>query len=192
MRATVSNIDAFREWREDPEADLPALIARMRSTEATEPMLRGRAFAKCLQAAVLGQSDTLTADGYTFAFTGDFEIEHFPRREESREKDYGGIIVPGRCDRVLGKLIMDDKTTEYFEIERYLEKYQWRFYLDIWQADWFLWNVWECKKMDEPKAYCVHKMHRISQYRYPRLEADCKELAYEFREFAVNTLGWSA
>ena len=202
MRASVSNLDAFLEWRDDPDADLPALIARLKYEGPTEPMLRGRAFAKCLQAALEGDSETLSADGYTFAFTGDFTIEGWARREESREKDYGGLIVPARCDRVLGNTIVDDKTTEYFDAERYLDKYQWRYYLDMFGANRFQWLIWEVKEMkDEPqapllnggvsKAFCVHKLHKLEAYRYERMEADCHALAKEFKHFAVGTLGWN-
>lgn len=190
MRVSVSNLDAFNEWRHDDDADLPALLARLRGDEVTEPMLRGRAFAKCLQRAEVGESETLTADGYTFAFTGDFEIEHFPRREEKREKDYNGVIVPARCDRVLGKLIVDDKNAAYFDAERYFDKYQWRFYLDMWEADRFIWYVWEVKEMTEPKTYCVHKLHKLTTYRYAKMQEDCYALAREFRNFAKGTLGW--
>lgn len=192
MRATVSQLDAFNEWKNDEDADLPALLARLRGGPdvVTEAMLRGRAFAKCLQAAAIGAFDTLSADGYTFAFTGNFTIESWPRREESKEKNYDDLIVPARCDRVLGKIIVDDKTTEHFDAERYLDKYQWRFYLDIWNADKFQWYIWELKKMDEPKTYCVHTLHPLTAYRYARMGEDCHDLAREFKKFASATLGW--
>ena len=191
MRATVSQLDSYREWKHDDDADLPALLARLKSQEPTEPMLRGRAFAKCLEAAQQGESDILTADGYTFAFTGDFQIEAFPRREEKREKEYAGVIVPMRCDRVLGKLIVDDKTTGYFEAERYLEKYQYRYYLDAWDADRFVWHIWEVKEMKEPQTYCVHQLHKLETYRYERMHEDCEDLAREFRDFSITHLGWN-
>ena len=214
MRVTVSQLDTFREWRDDPDQDLPALLARLKGTEVTEPMLRGRAFARCLERAALGSSDTLTADGYTFCFAGEFQIDNLPRREEKREKDYGGVIVPARCDRVIGKLIVDDKTTERGwtsgdggRAEAYLDKMQWRFYLDMWNADRFQWNIWEVKEataadlIDEDnnpifsippnsKPMIVRAKHVLESYRYARMQEECYDLAQEFASFARGALGW--
>ena len=188
MRVSVSNLDLYRSWRENEEQDFNWLLAALQNKKPTEPMLRGRAFANCMERVERGEVDQLSFDGYTFVFTGEFTIESFPRREESIEKDYGGIIVSGRCDRVLGKVIVDDKTTERFDAEKYLEKYQSRFYMDMFGADKFIWNVWECKEMDEPKTYCVHTLHHLSQYRYPCLHEDCGRLAQGYREFAEKWL----
>lgn len=195
MRASVSNIDLYRSWRTREESDFAWLLAALRNNEPTEDMLRGRAFARALERVSEGDYAQISQDGYTFVFTGEFAIEHYPRREESREKDYGGITVAARCDRVLGKLIVDDKTTGNFGrndtglegSERYMEKFQWRFYLDMFGADRFKWNIWECSEI-ESQVYEVFALHTLEQYRYPDLAKDCTELAQEFRDFALKYL----
>jgi hypothetical protein len=186
MRVSVSNLDLYRSWKAQEDLDMGWLLKALQSKEPTEPMLRGRAFANCMERVREGEVDQLSFDGYTFCFTGEFTIESFPRREESREKDYGDIVVSARCDRVLGKVIIDDKNTEHFDAEKYLEKFQSRFYLDMFGADKFVWNVWEVKEMDEPKTYCVHTLHVLTQYRYPEMEAECRDLAQEYRDFAAR------
>lgn len=198
IRVSVSKLDLYASWKQREDQDLSDLVRMLTDDKPTEAMLRGRAFARAVERAEVGESAYLVQDGYTFAFTGDFTIEHWPRREESREKDYGGIVVTSRCDRVLGKLIVDDKTTESFDAERYMQKWQWRFYLDIFGADSFLWNVWEVREIandapvDHPgygtRAINVWNLHRLHQHRYPAMEADCMELAHEYRDFAARHL----
>jgi len=188
----VSHLDIFRSWLQNESQDLNWLLAELKSKTPSEPMLRGRAFAKVMERIGEGaEVDMLCQDGFTFCFTGDFVIENFPRREEKGEKDYGGIIVSARCDRLLGTVIHDDKTTSQFDAESYLEKYQARFYMDIFRAHKFVWNVWEVKEMDDPrsdKCYCVHTLHRLEQYRYPEMESDCRDLALRYKEFAEKWL----
>ena len=151
MRVSVSSLDLFRSWREQEDQDFNWLLKALTDPTPTPAMLRGRAFAIAMEQVQAGaEFDQITVDGFTFCFTGEFTIESWPRREEKREKDYGGIVVSARCDRVLGKTIIDDKNTERFDAENYLEKYQSRFYLDMFEADKFIWNVWEVKEMDEP------------------------------------------
>lgn len=188
MRVSVSNLDLFRSWKANEEQDFNWLLAALKNPEPTPAMLRGRAFAKCMERIEQGEVDQLSFDGYTFCFTGDFTIESYPRREESREKDYGGIVVAARCDRVLGKIIIDDKNTERFDAEKYLEKFQSRYYLDMFNADKFVWNVWEVKEMNEPNTFCVHTLHTLAQYRYPEMESECRDLAREYAEFARKWL----
>jgi hypothetical protein len=190
MRVSVSDLDSYRAFREDEDFPLEVLLAQFRrETPATPAMMIGRAFAKAMEHAQLGEADTLTAEGHTFAFTCDVEIEAWPCREESRDKDYGGVIVTARCDRIMGKVIADDKTTAHFDAESYMEKYQWRYYLDLFGADVFRWHIWECKKLKEDNAWCVYDRHILTQYRYPELEQDCRELALDFKQFAER-IGW--
>ena len=74
----------------------------------------------------------------------------YPRRELKAEKDYGGIIVSARCDRLHGMTIADDKSTSHFSgdagVEKYIDKKQWRYYLDIFGANEFVWHIWRLGK----------------------------------------------
>lgn len=190
LRVSVTDLDTYRKYREDEDFPLEVFLSQLRREgEVTPAMMRGRAFASAMEHANLGETSTISAEGHTFAFTCDAEIEAWPRREEKREKDYGGIIVSGRCDRIRGAVVADDKTTAKFDAEAYQEKYQWRYYLDLFGADIFHWHIWECKEMDDPNSWCVHAHHLLKQYRYPDLVKDCTDLALEFKEFA-NRIGW--
>jgi hypothetical protein len=61
--------------------------------------------------------------------------------------------------------------------------WQHKYYLDIFKADVFTWNVWEMKEIEDA-VYEVFALHSLTQYRYPELEKDCTALALEFKEFA--------
>lgn len=188
MTVRVSHLAAFKRWREDEEKDLPALLA-MLSSEETEAMRKGTAFHKALELASECEREEITCDGYTFHFTGEFQIELPAIREQRRYKDYGGIIVTGQADGVSGNLLIDYKTSEKFDAERYLSGVQHLYYLDIFGCARFRWYVFEMKEMDEAQHYCVHAMHKLEQYVFPSMEAECRELALEFRDFASH-MGW--
>lgn len=191
IRVSVSSLDLFRSYLADEDYPLEVFLSQLRGEGAVTPgMYRGRAFAVAMEHAKLGEASTISAEGHTFAFTCDAEIEAWPRREEKREKDYGGVIVTARCDRIMGKVIADDKTTESFDAEKYEDKYQFRYYLDIWDADVFKWHIWSCRKIDsdgrDTIAWEVYDCNTLTQYRYPKLQEDCYALAQEFGEFAAR------
>lgn len=144
------------------------------------------------------ESSMLVAEGHAFAFTCNAEIEAWPRRELKAEKDYGGIIVSARCDRLHGNVIADDKTTSHFDAdgcEKYTSKKQWRYYLDIFGAHEFVWHIWESREIpintteDYPGvkvAWEIFSHHVIRNYRYPEMENENREFALEYREFAAR------
>lgn len=187
MLVRVSNIEAFRQWRltdDEPEA----LVQRLTALEPTEAMLAGTAFHKALELAKPGDYDRLEANGYTFLL-GDGEI-YLPRIRELRcSKQFGPIRVTGQVDALEGVRVEDHKTTGYFTAEKYLDGFQWRFYLDIFGADVFRWNVFEIKPVrDQPNTYTVGAPHRLEARRYPALHDDCAALAADFYDFAIKHL----
>ena len=202
ITARVSHVAAYARWKLEEDSSVDWLINSILSNEQTEAMAKGTAFHKYLEHAAAGlEVDQFSIDGYTFAFTGDFEITLPPMREWRKQKDYGGIIVTGQCDGIIGKTIIDHKTTERFDAEKYLDGWQWRYYLDIFEADRFVWNVWEMKHLgemipeeDEPReaggkvavyqSYEVRALHQLEQFRYPAMGDDCRDLALEYLAFA--------
>jgi len=191
MTFRVSEAESFRQWRDDEDADLELLLARMRGqTEASEAMLAGTAFHKALEVAQVGSASTLQALGYTFNIAGDFEIALPVIREVRAGKTYAtedlAITISGQLDAIEGKRVEDHKTTGRFDPERYMSGYQWRLYLDIFGADHFRWNVFEIAATDDPLAWEVNSFHRLEQYRYPGMDADCKRLALDLAAFAVD------
>lgn len=202
ITARVSHVSAYARWKAQEDSTVDWLINDILSDKPSEAMLKGTAFHKFLEHAQEGESEVANVDGYSFLFAGDFDL-YLPRMREWRKgKDYGGIIVSGQVDAIEHKTIYDHKTTERFDAENYLESWQHRFYLDIFEADRFIWNVWEMKHLgetaiEEPlehdsqsgmmgssQAYEVRALHKLEQYRYPAMTQDCTELAQEYRDFA--------
>lgn len=188
MLARVSNIETFRRWRLDESQTVDDLIARLTDFQPTEPMLAGTAFHKALEDARPGTFGTLNALGYTFHIDEDCEIALPSVRELRCFGDYGPLRVTGQVDALWGRRVEDHKTTANFNADGYLEGCQWRFYLDIFGADVFRWNVFEITPTKEPKTYRVDPPHTLEQVRYPGLHDDCMRLAADYYEFASKHL----
>lgn len=186
MLTRVSNIETYRRWRADPDAIADDLVARLQDFEPTEAMLAGTAFHKCMEDAAPGEYDVLAANGFTFHLP-DAAIALPTIRELRCFGQYGPLRVTGQVDALYGKRVEDHKTTAYFNADGYLEGCQWRFYLDLFSADVFRWNVFEIKPVKgKERTYEVSAPQTLEQYRYPGLHDDCMDLAAGFYQFATT------
>lgn len=186
MLTRVSNIETYRRWRADPDAIADDLVARLQDFEPTEAMLAGTAFHKCMEDAAPGEYDVLAANGFTFHLP-DAAIALPAIRELRCFGQYGPLRVTGQVDALYGKRVEDHKTTAYFNADGYLEGCQWRFYLDLFGADVFRWNVFEIKPVKgKERTYEVSPPQTLEQYRYPGLHDDCMDLAAGFYQFATT------
>lgn len=186
MRARVSSIESFRRWREDEEQTVDDLVHWLTHDEPSEPMRAGTAFHKALELAVPGDHSTLYADGYTFHLP-EAELALPTIRELRAFANYGPLQVTGCVDCLFGRRIDDHKTTSRFDAERYLGGYQWRFYLDLFDANVFRWNVFEIRELT-PRVYEVAEPQTLEAYRYPGMHEDCARLAADFYAFAQQHL----
>jgi len=188
MLTRVSNIETFRRWRLDDEQSTEDLIARLTDFQPTEAMLAGTAFHRALELATPGDYATLSANGYTFMLP-DAEIALPDVRELRTFGSYGQLQVTGCVDALHGRRVEDHKTTASFRPDGYLEGCQWRFYLDLFGADVFRWNVFVITPVPKvDKTYNVKAPELLEQCRYPGLHDDCMDLAAEFYTFAADYL----
>ncbi len=188
MLTRVSNLETYRRWRLDEDQTAEDLIARLTDFQPTEPMLAGTAFHKALEDATPGDYDTLRAQGYTFLLP-DAELALPDIRELRAVGRYGSLRVTGCVDALHGKRVEDHKTTASFRPDGYLEGCQWRFYLDLFGADVFRWNVFEITPVKgQDKTYNVKSPHLLEQCRYPGLHDDCMALAHDFHAFLTQHL----
>lgn len=191
MLARVSSIETHRQWLNwkplfdgQEEPTLEDHIRFLTVDEPTEQMMAGTAFHKALETAQDGEHDALSANGYTFHLP-DAELSLPAMRELRGYRQYGPLTVTGQVDGIEGVVITDHKTTSRFDLERYLDGCQWRFYLEIFDADVFVWNVFEIKETD-PKVYRVKPPQIMRAYRYPGMASDCERLAADFYDFACS------
>lgn len=193
MQARVSNIEALRQWKNwrplfegQEEPTVEDLVRLITTDEPTEAMKAGTAFHKAMELAQDGSHDTFEANGYRFLLP-DAEITLPPIREMRAYKNFGALTVTGQVDAVQGRTVFDHKTTGRFDPERYLDGCQWKFYLDLFEADEFQWNVFVIKEV-EPQVYRVAEPQILKAYRYPELHRDCEMLAADYLEFALAHL----
>jgi len=187
--ARVSNIEAYRQWvnwqplfegQEEPSVD--DLVRFITIDEPSEAMLAGTAFHKAMELAQDGNHDSFEANGYRFILP-DAAISLPAVREMRAYGNYRGLDVTGQVDAVEGKIVIDHKTTGKFDPERYLKGCQWKFYLDLFGANEFRWNIFVVKEL-EPKVYSVSAPQTLTAHRYPEMHDYCEKLAAEYLAFA--------
>lgn len=189
MLARVSNVEAYRQWKnwqplfdgqEEPTVD--DLVRFITAGEPSEAMKAGTAFHKAMELAGDGSHDEFEANGYRFILP-EAELTLPAIREMRAFGTYGGLTVTGQVDAVEGKIVIDHKTTGRFDPERYLNGCQWKFYLDLFGADEFRWNVFVIKEL-ESLTYSVAAPQSLKACRYPEMHDHCEALAAEYRAFA--------
>lgn len=189
----VSDVESFRQWEQDEELTEAWLLARLRHEDATtQAQAAGTALHLALEHAHEGEADELHASGYTFRFPSDAVVVCPPIREQRRRRtwmvDGAPITISGQVDGLDGLTVYDHKTTGRVDLERYLDGYQWRLYLAIFQAQRFVWQVFDMRPAhgepeDEPRVYDVREVHQLEQHWYPGLEDDCAALVARFARF---------
>lgn len=188
-RASVSNIDCFRQWEQDDELSTGWLLQRILGPfEQTPAMRAGEVFHRALENFSGSDSgDVLKSDGYSFEIDCDIELICPDAKEMSIAKEYGCLLVSGRIDAIFGATVYDHKTTAQFDPDRLMSGVQWRFYLDILDLPRFVWNVFVMKE-EEPFRYIITDFHTLEQKRYPELRQDCERLARRYLKFAEQYL----
>ena len=189
MLTRVSNIEVYRDWMHwsplfdgDVEPTVEQIVDRITKDEPSEAMKAGSAFHLALENAQNGSHAEFAADGYMFRLP-DAELSLPDIRELRAYQAYGDLTVTGKVDGLDGKIIIDHKTTAKVDLDRYLEGCQWRFYLDIFEADVFRWIVWPIREV-ATRVYAVAEPQVLEARRYPELHQDCVALADEYLAFA--------
>ena len=194
LRVSASDIDAFRYFLADDEAELADLLAQLRrETPPTEAMQAGTALHAALETCQHGEHGELSANGYTFEFKADGEIDLPEIREikATREYEIDGceVTLVGKVDAIHGRRVDDHKFTSRYDAERFLGSYQWRIYLDVFGADEFRWNVFEGRQdTADPQRYVIYNVHQLTMHRYPNMDADIRRALAKFVDFARRHL----
>lgn len=194
IRISASDIDALRYFLAHEDASLDDLIASLRhEAPPTEAMLAGTALHSALENCTIGNHAELTANGYTFEFRSDDEIELPDIRELKATRDYTvdgcTVTLVGKVDGLHGRRVDDHKFTSRYDAERFMGSYQWRVYLDIFDADEFRWNIFEgYADRDGPQRYVINAVHQLRMHRYPGMHDDLIRELRTFIEFARTHL----
>lgn len=186
LRMSVSDLESYRFWRADEESVMDDLVARLKRTDPpTEQMAAGRALAKLFETHAGHGVDVETVDGWTFDFsdmTGTMPLS--PLRELKAElrfdTEHGPVMLVGKVDGLHGKTVRDQKLTERWDAENYLDSLQWRAYLVMFRADEFVYDVFQRNKHnDGDRDVLIREYHELKFYTYPGINADVRAAVVE-------------
>lgn len=123
----------------------------------------------------------------------DYRNEHPNAYHEIRlYKDFGDAIITGCADMIDGMEIRDIKTKYSYPSDiDYINSCQWKFYLELFQADVFYFDLFVFERYDKNKhGYDVRGLPlkryepAITCYRYEGMEQDNINLVHSFLEWA--------
>lgn len=180
LRISVSDLDSYLYWRESEEAPLDELLMRLRGCQDENDQMRaGKALKSFFARAGEGEILNVTVDGIQFVFAIDEDLALPALQEQSAERVLhtrsGPVKLVGRIDGLEGDTLTMFKLTEKFDVERYIDSYQWRSYLALFNARRFDYHVF-CARYDTNRdgslRITLHDYHRLPVYTYGGLVDD--------------------
>lgn len=94
--------------------------------------------------------------------------------------------VVSKADQLVRLDVVENKTKwSVFDLDRYAESFQWRFYVDVYGALRVRYNVF-CLSEYADGEIGLRSIEQFNLYPYPRLAADCRALLAEFVEYATK------
>ena len=183
IRLSVTDLESYRYWLADEDSTLDDLLVRLRHEEPPTPAMKaGRAFAKLFEGAGEEEIHNREVDGWHFDFTQiDREIAVPPVRELKGSVTFatpsGPVELTGKVDSLLGTRIHDQKLTERWEAEKYIDSLQWRAYLVMFRADTFTYDVFQGRY--EGRCVTITDYHPMTFYTYPGIARDVERAVAE-------------
>jgi hypothetical protein len=80
------------------------------------------------------------------------------------------VALTGKVDGITGNMINDHKLTFRSDVENYFGSYQWRAYMDIFNADYFTYYIYAAKEKNNHVT--ITDISSFTVYRYPGMVAD--------------------
>lgn len=191
IRLSVSDLETYRYWKADEGSTVEQLVERLAHRAPPTPqMMAGRALAKLFELARDGDEVLVTeVDGWRFTFALDQAFALPPVRELKAEVVYqtpnGPVTLVGKVDGLAGLTVHDQKLTERWDPERYLDSLQWRAYLDMFGADTFVYDVFVAYYSGANDVK-ITEYNRMPFYRYPGLADDVRRAVVELAEVVAE------
>ncbi len=172
----VTDLDSMLWYRKLEDMDSDAMVSRLKRTSSpNDKMLYGTAWHSIIERPP-DEIETIERNGITFRVECDAEIILPQIREIRATKAYDvdgvRVILTGGCDGATGNKISDHKLTFNPEPETYLTSYQWRAYLDIYNADSFEYIIYHAKEGKGDKEVIIKDVSTITMFRYPGMVDD--------------------
>lgn len=191
MRMSVTWLDSYLLYRDEDFMSLTELLARLRGESPPSPSMEaGRALHAFLEHAKPAELTSATHDGWTFDFSGLDAFVMLPLVRELKgtmevQTPHGLVTLAGVVDG-LDHQVIDYKLTERFDPDRYMDAMQWRTYLQMFDKPRFTYHVFGGDIDADERMVRVKEYHPLTQYRYPGMEADVREVVCELAELLVK------
>jgi hypothetical protein len=197
MRVSTTTLESFRLYMTRDFMSEAELLSSIRGEfKPNRVMQLGSAFHSILETpdVCVRPSGDYVADG--IVFPGDVVAPCLPLFDRSgafevkATKDFHingqTWTVVSKADQLVRLDVVENKTKwAVFDLNRYAESYQWRFYVDVYGAQRVRYNVF-CLSEYADGEIGLRSIEQFNLYPYPRLAADCRSLLSEFVEYATK------
>lgn len=189
MRVSVTAVENYRYYK-GSDMPLADILSRLRKQDPpNDAMEAGKAFHSILEHATDGGDMTdAVQDGWAFKFDLDAQISLPEVREvkgTAQHRVHGhDVTLVGVVDALQGRTVYDHKLSNRFDAERYLDSFQWRAYLSMFDADCFIYNVFTASR--KGWSVTVRNFDALPLYRYPAMQADVERDLGEFVAFCLD------
>lgn len=170
----VTDLDSLIWYNKLDNMSVEDMRSRILRTEApNDKMAMGTAWHSILENPP-DSIDTVEHSGFKFKVDCEAEINLPQIREIRANKTYNvdglDIVLTGGCDGITGNTVKDHKLTFRENIDTYFDSYQWRAYLDIFNADTFEYYIYSAK--DKKGIITIDNISSVKMYRYPDMVSD--------------------
>jgi len=197
MRIAATLLASFRRWQECDYAELcdemeTELIAQIKGEFSPTPaIVIGQAYDSLIQNPRLAAGGVFyEADHLLFTTEAvDALLAHVDRRGlfQVKTTQYFGrsINVVAKVDYIFGSQISEFKTTlGQFSAEKYMDSFQWRIYLLLFEAARLTYYVACLQEEEYPQPlFSIRALETMNLYAYPQLENDVKALVHDFADY---------
>lgn len=183
IRISVTDLESYRYWKADEDSTLEDLLIRLRHEEPPTPAMRaGRAFARLFEEAGPGLLSVVDVDGWRFDFSrmeGEIALPAVREIKAEMRVDTpaGQVTLVGQTDGLDGTVVHDQKLTERWDAEKYIDSLQWRAYLVMFGATAFVYDVFQARYQE--RHVTVLDYHPMTFYAYPTIRVDVERAVSE-------------
>lgn len=186
MRISTSSLDSFQYYL-DGNVELDKYINDLMFRLDSRPMAVGRGFETLITSDVTAFEVNNIIYDEALILKGKQIINNYPVRKYQSKvtKDIilttGIHTLVGMADIICGDIVIDIKTTANFKYDRYINSWQWKAYLYLFETDVFEYTVFEIQ--DKNNLVSLVDCHIFQCYSYSEMQKDLINILESFTDF---------